>query len=61
MKILSYLNGTKNLGITSVRGSGLSRNVYKDADCANKDNDRRSVSGMAVTSEGTVVSHASKT
>ena len=60
-KTLSYLNGTKSLGITSVRGSGLSLNVYADADDANKENDRRSVSGIAVTLGGTVVSHASKT
>ena len=35
--------------------------MYADADCANKGNDRRSVSGIAVTLGGTVVSHASKT
>ena len=56
MKILSYLNGTKSLGITYVRRSGLRLNVY-----ANNDNDRRSVSGTAVILGGTVVSHASKT
>ena len=61
MKILLYLNGTKCLGITCVRDSGLSLNVYADADYANEDNDRRSVSGIAVTLGGTVVSHASKT
>ena len=61
MKILSYLNGTRSLGITYVRGSGLSLKSYADADYANKDNDRRSVSGIAVTLRGTVVSHASKT
>ena len=60
-KILSYLNGTKSLGITYVRGSGLSLNVYADADYANKENDRRSVSGIAVTLGGAVVSHASRT
>ena len=61
LKILSYLNGTKRLGITCVRGSGLRLNVYADAAYANKDNDGRSVSGIAVTLGGTVVSHASKT
>ena len=61
MKILSNLNGTKSLGITYVRGSGLSLDVYADADYANKDNDRRSVSGLAVTLGGIVVSHVSKT
>ena len=58
MKILSYVSGTKILGITYVRGSGLSLNVYADADYANKDNDRRSVSEIVVTLG--VVSHASK-
>ena len=61
MKILSYLNGTKIVGITYVRGSGLSLNVYSDADYASKENDRRSVTGIAVTLRGTVVSHTSKT
>ena len=44
-----------------MRGSGLSLNVYADADNPNKENDRRSVSGIAVTLGGTVVSHASET
>ena len=35
--------------------------MYADADYANNDNDRRSVSGIAVTSGGIVVRHASKT
>ena len=61
MKILPYLNGAKRLGITFVGGSGLSLNVYADADYAYKDSDRRSVSGIAVTLGGTVVRHASKT
>ena len=60
-EILSYLNGTKSLGITSVRSSGLSIDVYADGDYADKDNSRRLVSGLAVTLEGTVVSHVSKT
>ena len=51
-KMLSYLNGTKGLSITYVRGSGLSLNVYADEDYANKENDRRSVSGIAVTLGG---------
>ena len=49
MKILSYLIGTRSLGITYVRGLGLSLNVYADADYASKESDRRSVSGIAVT------------
>ena len=42
-------------------GSGLSIDVYADADYADKDDSRRSVSGVAVTLGGTVVSHVSKT
>ena len=60
-EILSYLNGTKSLGIIYVRGLGLSLNVYADTDYAKMEIDRRSVSGIAVTLAGTVVSHASKT
>ena len=61
MKVLSYLNGTKSLRITYVRGSGLSIDVYADADYADKDNSRHSVSGVAATLGGTVVRHVSKT
>ena len=35
--------------------------MYADANYVNKDNDRRSVSGIVGTLGGTVVSHASKT
>ena len=42
-------------------GSGLGLEMYADADYADKANDRRSVSGTAVTLGGTVESHASKT
>ena len=45
-----------------MRGSGLGLKVYADADYAtDKVNDRRSVSGIAVTLGGTDVSHASRT
>ena len=61
MKILSYLNGTKSPGIIYVQGSGLSLNMYADKYYINKDNNRRSVSEIAVTLGGTVVSHTIKT
>ena len=61
MKILTCRNGTKSFGATYLRGSGLGLEVYVDADYADKANGRRSVSGLAVTLGGTVVSHASKT
>ena len=60
-KILSCMNGTKSLGVTYVRGLGLSIDVYADAEYADKDDSRRSVSGVAVTLGGTVVNHVSKT
>ena len=43
-----------------MRGSSLGLEVYVDADYADKANDRRSVSGIAVTFGGTAVCHASK-
>ena len=44
-----------------MRGSGLGLEVYADADYADKANDMRSVSRIAVTLGGTAVSHASET
>ena len=44
-----------------MRGSDLGLEVYADADYADKTNDRRSVSGIAITLGGAVVSLASKT
>ena len=41
-------------------GSGQGLEVYADSDYANKANNKRSVSGIAVALGGTVVSHASK-
>ena len=55
-------NGIESFRITFVWGSGLELEIYTDADYADKANDdRRSVSGIAVILGGTVVSHASKT
>ncbi|CAB1112338.1 unnamed protein product [Ectocarpus sp. CCAP 1310/34] len=59
-KILGYLKGTRDLGITYQRESGLGLAVYVDASYADTE-DRRSVSGLATTVGGTVVSHGSKT
>ena len=57
--VVSQRNEMSGHCLRTVFGSEL--NVYADEDCANKDNDRRSMSGIAVTLGGTVVSHASKT
>ncbi|CAN0299130.1 unnamed protein product [Ectocarpus fasciculatus] len=61
LKILEYLNGTRNIGITYARGSGLDLEVYVDSSYADASTNRRSVTGIAVTIGGTVISHASKT
>ena len=54
-KIIAYLNKTKDLGLVFVKDGDRKLSVYVDADYANKDNDRRSVSGVAVMVGGTVV------
>ena len=60
-KILAYLNKTKDLGLMFVKDGDRKLSVYVDADYANKDNDRRSVSGVAVMVGGTVVNASSTT
>eukprot|EP00903_Cladosiphon_okamuranus_P011970 g11242.t1 len=61
MRIMAYLNGTKDLGITYVRGSGLDLDVFADASYADNQVDRRSTTGLAVTVGGKVVCAATKT
>ncbi|CAB1118660.1 unnamed protein product [Ectocarpus sp. CCAP 1310/34] len=61
VRIMSYLNFTKDFGITCVRGSGLDRSVFVDASYANDEVDRRSTTGLAVTVGGTVVCASTKT
>ena len=60
-QIISYLNGTKKLGLVFSKGGGLKLSVYVDADYADKANDRRSVSGVAVMLGGTSVIASSTT
>ena len=60
-KIIAYLNKTKDLGLVFVKDGDRKLSVYVDADYANKDNDRRSVSGVAVMVGGTVVNASSTT
>ena len=43
LKIMAYLHGTRGMGSTFVRSSGLDLTAYSDADYADKSNDRRSV------------------
>ena len=49
LKIMAYLHGTRGMGLTFLRGSGLDLTAYSDADYADKSNDRRSVSGTVIT------------
>ena len=60
-KIISYLNGTKKLELVFSKGGDLKLSVYVDADYADKANDRRSVSGVAVMLGGTSVIASSTT
>ena len=48
IKILAYLNSTRDLGITYTKGEQLSLSVYTNADYASKETDRHSISGVAV-------------
>ena len=47
VKILAYLNSTRNLGITYTKAEEISLSVYKDADYDSKEIGRRSISGAA--------------
>ena len=60
-KIIAYLNKTKDLELVFVKDSDRKLSVYVDADYTNKDNDRRSVSGVAVMVGGTTVNASSTT
>ena len=45
LQIIRYMLGTKDLSLTFEWGSGLEISVFADANCAEKADDRRSVSG----------------
>ena len=61
LKIMEYLHGSRGIGLSFVRGSGLDLTAYSDTDLADKCNDRRSVSGAVITSGCAAVSWASST
>ena len=48
MQVAAYVNVTREICLRFVRGFGLKRSVYINADYAAASNDRRSVSGIAV-------------
>ena len=60
-KTIAYLNKTKDLGLVFVKDGDRKLSVYVDADYANKDNGRRSVSGVAVMVGGKVANASSTT
>lgn len=55
IKIITCLDGIKELGLTLVRGSGLDLTAYSDQDYADESNDRSSVLGTVVTLGGSPV------
>ncbi|CAN0238053.1 unnamed protein product [Pylaiella littoralis] len=61
LMIFQYLVGTKDLGLTNVRGSGLDLSVFTDANYAEKADDRKSVSGVAVIVGNSTVNWVSST
>ena len=61
VRILSYLNATKDLGITYVRGSGLDLDLWVDASYADDVVGGRSTTGIGVAIGGTIVNGIIKT
>ena len=63
VKILAYLNSTRELGITYKKGEELSLLIYTDADYAwpSKETDRRSIEGVAVMLGNAAVYATSRT
>ena len=63
LDILAYINDTPGFGVVYQRetSSGISLEVFADADCATKVTDRRSVSGGAIMCGGACVCWFSRT
>ena len=60
-KIISYLKATKDLGVVFRWVGDLKLSLFADADYADRCNDRRSVSGVALMLGNTAVSASSTT
>ena len=58
-KIIAYLKATKDLGVVFRRGGDLKLSLFADADYADRCNDKRLVSGIAVILGNTAVSASS--
>ena len=52
LRIVMYVKGTSEYGITFQRGGGLDMEMYVDSGYASKATDRRSVSGVVVMCAG---------
>ena len=61
LQAAAYVNAAKEMGLRFVRGSGLRLSVYADDDYAAVSNDRKSVSGVAVTLGDTAIGWKSST
>ena len=61
LQIIKNVFGTKDQSLTFKRGANLDLSVYTDANYAKKADDRRSVSGVAVTVGNSTVSWSSST
>ena len=61
LQVAAYVNGTKEMGLRFVWGSGLRLSVYADADYAAASNDRRSVSGVSLMLGDTAIGWKSST
>ena len=61
LQLAAYVNSTKEIALTFVRGSGLKLTVFADADYAAASNDRRSASGVTMILGDTVIGWKSST
>ena len=61
LQVAVYINGSKEICLELVRGSGLRLPVFADADYVVKSNERRSVSSVAVLLRDTSISWKSST
>ena len=52
LQVASYVKAAKEIGLRSVRGSGLRLSVYADTDYAAASNDRRSMLGVCSGNSG---------
>ena len=56
LKIMAYLHGTRGMGLTFVRGSGLDLTAFSYTDYADKSDDRCLLTWTVITLEGAAVS-----